>query len=1220
VTVFLGLQILMITDITLPQLLEQFYNTDDDLLLQFRKLCSNAKLYDVLYLIDYLLAAKRDNMPLGLIVSSCPQPIDNIADWVQTFKDKLDGYSSRVMSIKTLVDGVHLKHQCLEDRLTALSKLLLEQMVSPESEAVVEVMCSYQDLLTTNEHADYHRDIMITFDELLRSTKLNIAYDIIAKLPADLLTVILKRCLAAPTYGDDIHKGACKNLLSLICQSNNQLNANNLTLIKTQLGRQDFSVMGEVSLKRIAAQILDEQESTLEGCTFNGVWIQRLLTSPRFIAAANPEALQALIERYRLISLTLKQAEFDELNGWLSANMDFTADYSKIIDTIEKELNIKHSKKDWLYKKRRELLNFRAEDSIRALLIELEEKCTDLKDEEPTVADSALTVLYTHYNTNLSSLRSDVLFQVTDYLYSAAVRGKGDIILAQSTLSGWLNKYLPHMNFEQRELSRKKSVLVCNKAGKKIGFINESNRVMSLINDEICPMTDVKGAHTGMQFYDEKRCIIGTLSATGEFKRDNIFQKNTSALLVASVPSVDLSRSPAALKLLFDDILSENSLEMLYSSTEVTKHDWIGEQLQSQLTLFKKRLSPESIQAMVKYQSIPALFNLLKTIEFRDNAEQLVKAIIREPTAREALFSAGGESSFFEFLTRHNPSQQFAAFLSENYDKPWFISGLKSFANYAKHHKQPAILTSALTLLNQRCYEHKTLTEQTYDAILQTLLASNESATVIWKNFLNADVLTKVQRVNATLAKQLTEFFFKHHCIPLVETINGQKRWSESYQYKLLLLILSHQRKQIFQQNELRYSEKLAWSPKELSQLCQFVKRHNNLKDSPDINASLGEKLLSELIFRCANFGNTELFYHSNKTFDEKMATHNLKRSYLNATAARSYITQTLNDFITTLKAWLNKSPDNKALASELKDNQAIIDWENISNSTWALSESIDSMPLISAFLINYSGQKAPLARLITDFCNSEQVKKNPELLHNLSIIMLKLPNRDVSACLFHTFEDFIKKNPKCLDKTIFTHMAAYHAKQHVKLKLSPIEEKLHLINHFGLQKSYNVVRQCCKLLVNNSSVDPVNRKLLAKIHVEAKVENKLHKHLGKWYFVLLQFFKRYWNYGVSGVKNPSQSVVFCDTDCNYTSPMSPETIATPVLGGQTIANQIEFHQKSKTLIARYERFLKKPEGDKKLLIKMRHIEQTEISAHNRPFFEREQPNSIDYKSPVAVI
>ncbi|MDP1603204.1 MAG: ankyrin repeat domain-containing protein [Legionella sp.] len=1209
VTIIMGLQCLMVTNVTLPQLLETLYTSDDELLLQFRRLCIHAKSYDLLYLIDYLLAAKKESMPLEMLISMCPHhSLRNIADWVQNFIDKLDSYSSRVMSIKVVIEGLYLDNSTLSTRLETLSRLFHDHIISPESPAILTVMCSYQDLLQNEKNRHFYREILIAFNELLRSTTLDGAYDIVSKMPVDLLNLIVQHSLFGGSYDDKVHRDACKNLLSLICQSNNQLSANTFKLIKSQLGRQDFDVLGAENLTDIATEILNEQDNSLNDCTLNGVWIQRLLRSPRFVAAANPQVLQQLIERYRLISLTLKQDEFEDLNNRLKSDINLNPLYRETIKNIENEMESPHSKKATLLKKREELLNFRAEDSIRALLIELEENCIAVKAQDPVLADSALDVLYAHYHTNLSSLRSDLLFQVTDYLYSAAVRNKGDIALAQSTLMGWLGKYLPHKNFEQKELARKKDVTLYDAGGKKIGFVTESNHVMSLLGDEICPMTSIQNAYTGMQFYDDNRHIIGTLSAKGEFKRDNIFQENTSAQLIAKVPTSDLSQSPAALKLLLDDVLLENSLDELYSNADKSRHSWIEEQVQAQFPLHRERVSFESLQAMVKYQSISSLLDLLKTVEHKENAQQLFKAIIADPKTRKALFNPDNQHSFFEFLTRHNPSQQFATFLSAYYAEPWFISGLQAFANYAKLNAESEFLVSALLILNQHCYKQEVLAENTYDAILHTLLLSEEAATIIWKYFLTADVLTQIPKVNPALAKELTGFFYKHHITPLVETLNEQEGWAYSYQYKLLLLIFTHQRKQIFYQKELRYAEKLAWSPKELSQLCKFVKGHNNQKNAQGAEG-LGKELLSELIFRCANFGNTELFYQPDKTFDEKMATHTLHRSYLNATA-RSYIKKGL---LANLKNWLNRPSKNKELVASLKDNQAIIEWENISKSTWELNDSVDSMPLISAFLINYSGNKELLSALISDFCNSKAAKQNPELIHNLSVIMIKLPNRDVSACLFQTLEDFFIKNPNRLDETVFKHMAAYHAVQHVKLPLTTVQEKLHLINHFGLQKNYMLVSQCCKLL--ESEIDPANSARLKKINIEATVENQLHKHRGKWYFALLQFFKRYWNYGFSGVKTPTGSVVFCDIESNYASPVAPlQNIETPIPGGQAIASQIEFHKKIKSLKARYDRFLEKQKSIKEGGFSKPVINDVAVNAMNRPFFEQPKqqvPNTI---------
>ena len=316
--------------------------------------------------------------------------------------------------------------------------------------------------------------------------------------------------------------------------------------------------------------------------------------------------------------------------------------------------------------------------------------------------------------------------------------------------------------------------------------------------------------------------------------------------------------------------------------------------------------------------------------------------------------------------------------------------------------------------------------------------------------------------------------------------------------------------------------------------------------------------------------------------FDPQIATQMLKRSYFEAIVTRDYlpleVKKKMEELLSTLKGWFDQDhKDNQKIVNLLKDNQAIIDWRELSNQTWHMSDSLTTMPLISAYLSNYSGPKEPLVRLIRDYIGAVYKKDNPNYLYHVSQVMAKLPKRDVSLCLFSAFEELICKNPTLLDRKLLAHMAQFYAHRRSGDTSSP-QAEIQLIKYFGLQKKYGLVKQCCYLLkidVNDQRTD----KLLSQVLKEARVESQLANHLTSWYYPIFQFFKRLWNYGFGGKDKTSTLVAPCETEANYSFTLNPpDPIRGVVLGGQEIASQLNTAKKNKVLRKRYDHFIESQE------------------------------------------
>ena len=1171
------LQLLLLDEtFSLSTLLGCFEKADIAQLNYFEQYCQLLNCHDLINIIDFVMASKEIELPVKnqLTLAGTMNP-QQLKGWLDTSLNYLANQSNRAMSIRAIKTGLSLEGYDNQLRLEQLITLIEENPGHIDVNAMAMIIASYMPLLSATENTSESRAFIFTICQWLSIVRSTLAADTLACLSAEQIDCLTHHCLAGVNAQDAREQAACRNLMTFLCQSIPQSNSG-LAMIKKRLGYQDLNLLNDKDLIAIADGILAEKDDSLETNTFNALWFLRLLRSPAFIAASTPQIMQVLIERFRLISLTLKQAEFKQLNDWLSKKMPFYQHHQDSLNRVDRQISTDKQLRTRLLEKRQRLLQFRTNDSIGALLVELEDTCLALKEKNPEQANQALGVLYTYHNNQQTGLRLDWLFQVANYVVSQSVGSKGDIPIAQNTLLGWLIHYLPHNNFEQNELHRKQSILLYDARAKEIGFISESNQAMMFIDDEPTPMIEQSQYPAGTFFYDKNRRIMGTLTPSGEIKRDNIYQKHTSALLMAKVPAEELAKSPASLKLLMLDVFNENALDKLYQESDENKHEWLEQQATTYLADIKKPLHQDCLKAIVKHHHPDSIYNLLASIKSAKNSHHLFSAILEDDKRRDELFGDSRQNALYSYFDRQDVKTILADFLVHYHDKAWFGEGLECFAKYAVQTQSPSLLAQSLSIIEQ----NKSLSEEQLDKLLRALIGTDKTAGIIWKHFLSADLSTNIQRIDKTQSELLTPFFYRSLSTFLIKELNSQPDWSNSYQYRLLLLILDQQGRHIFRRHELRYSEKHAWTTLELSLYAQFAKKHLAIQETIDNDKVIAKKLISELLFRCANFGDTTLFYTADNQFDLSMAVEKMERSFLNAIAANVYLPHILKKKIIgiahLLSDWFDgRDAHIKAIETELHASQAIIDWKKINDQTWELHQSTLTMPIISAFLINYSGTRGPLIKLLEDYCYQPQLMDNPAALYSLSKVMINLPDRDVSACIFNTLEQRFSTHPDLMDSTLFNHLSNYHANHHLKQTLTPEQSQLALIKHFGMQKKYPLVQQSCRLFLaqyakqdeHSPAID-----LVRQIKQEASLENDLSKHLGRFYFGIWKFINRFWHYGLKGIN--SNLVVFCDKESNYNNPCKlPSVIVTPEKGGQVIAAQLELHEKYRLIKKRYQDF-----------------------------------------------
>lgn len=1057
----------------MKELLAVLYTTNKEDLAALSELSSIARLDDFKKVVNYVSEAKKQDVPLKILISQAPKETP-IETWLKHSLETIKAYSTQALSYKILKEGRYSKEKNFFARISALNKFIKNSFAAAHPKAINLLIASYIPVFQKEQENPLNRAVIKLLSNLFRPSQLALVNECVAQITPEALNPLFSQCLFGLISQDSSYNEASEHLLYLLCQTHSETNTEIIVLIKTRLSEQDLSLLKDKKLIDLAKEILKPDTLGLR----NGAWIQHLLGSPDFIAAADSHLLQILVRRYRLILMTLKQVEFEQLTNRLRNIMTFSSHHHRSITRFEsvfaKDILINQR----LLERRERLLKFRSEDCVWSVFKQLEKTCSERKNVDPQVVNKALTALYSYYNNGLTSLRADLLFKITYFIISTLTTEQEAFRTIETELTEWLNTSKPPFH-------------IYNSAGQKIGFISETNYAMTFINELPCSLLDLPNTNPGMILYDQKGSLLGRLTINGEVKQVSPLLENISILLLSKLPVTYLEQSSVALGLLINHLFMENALAKLYENSTLDKHEWLSRQINTHLISNNKLLEKEIFEAAVKYQSSPALFILLANIRVTTNAEHLFTALLANSNKRQELFHETKQEAVFSFLSRHNGLSLITKFLITQQDRPWLEEGLQLFVHFAQNTNQPDLIFKALDLLKT----HKDLPKKQFNTLLTTLLNSEACATIIWRFVLKASSLDSLQQVNQERAERFASFFSKQQCSTAVATLNEQNNWILcSYQYRLVLLILAKQCEQLFSKEARELSERI-WSSEELKQMSLFIKKHFAQRANPDKNFAIGKALLEKLLFKCANLGQTHLFYREGE-FDPAISLLKLERSQLKTLAA---------DFSSNLK-----------------------------------------VSLISAFLINYTGSQQSLDRLLSDYVNNKLIRAKPEHLHAISFAMAKLPQRDFSICVFNKLEELITCDPASLDRKLLADMAEFYAFRTHKNSLKSPNAELQILRHFGQQKKYELIVQSCELL-ESEVADSNSASLLREITTQAKIESKLSKHLSHWYYPLYQFFVRLWSYEATERSHTRLYIPFCNENTHYFSSIKiPNVIKTP--------------------------------------------------------------------------
>lgn len=1159
------------------------YNMELPALSSFINLCKQIPQEGLLKLTQAIIVGKTEAIPVEYWVLNNPEI--NISEWLNRALEQIDDYCSQLSSLMILKDSVYFKGCNPLDRLNRFNEQLDEDQVIITEQALLLFIESYQPLLNADLLSSESLCFITTLVAMMKKANLTTEIKVLNAMPNETVKRLIGHCLSGMTNPNDQRASACHYLLNCLTKMGATANESNFSIIKQQLGAQDLAVLEDPLLIKMAESILSKEDSSLFDSTLSGVWIQRLICSPQFVAASKPQALAQLIERYRLICLTLKQDEFDCLNAHLNYNQTSKEQNQETLITLEARSSQKPLVTTQLLAKRQSLLKFRADDAIRALFNRLEQRCNLMRKEDAATANKALENLYTHYNKRLLSLRSDNLFKLSNFIHSRATENKGDLENAKSGLLGWLKQYLPHENFEQTELSRKQRASIYDATGKKIGYIDEAQNAWSY--GERTSLLESKGAMPGMVLYDSKRRRMGTLMANSSVALENLFQHQTSARLIARVPQDQLQQSPMAVELLIQDLFIEKTISSLYQQQEIQSDDekrrWLEQEISRHLCHSKRPISHETIEAIIAHHDDDSVLQLLSASKQTCNGKAVLRAILADQNKRPILFERG-EEAFASFLNQQDSSAVLADYLLMQREKPWFAQGLALFAPKVQQFGQSNLLLTALAHLAKQIAAHK-ISEKDFQAVILNLINHELTARLVLEHFLLADRSSSIQGMQSARIKRFTSLLGKSQLLPLIESLNNEMNWRGSARYQLILLALEAYQTKLMKGKELRFSLQQAWQAGELKLLTSFVIKHLKNQHNQDEGLAIGHHLLGELTIRNANFGHLDLFYNAQGELDRFISNGKLKRSLLQQIASQFYLPTAVKKALKTVEDCfvLGTRQKEERHIRFLEENNGIANWDGMSKAAWLLSDN-GELPLIWAYLMHYSGPAAPLEKLIRHYVSASDPQTSRDSLCHLSHLMSAIPNRDIAQLIFTTTHKIIVKKPDLLSANLLKDLSSFYHGKYLTMDqpMNTMRSQLGLINYFGQQKQYKLVIQACTILIEQGTTDRLLIDTLKRIRVEARVEQELTPRLGRWHFALMRFFKRAWNYS----KTPTDHVRFCDDHSSYNNPVTPlPTIKTPVMGGQQIEAQLQLYDvtnKAKALYVRAETILRaKPKMDR---------------------------------------
>ncbi|HAZ7573644.1 hypothetical protein OQJ02_00430 [Legionella sp. PATHC032] len=1142
----------------LIQILEQ---ADERSLLAFSYL---AKDTDLNVLIETFLVKNNQDLDLvnrNHLVQFLRQP--DLAGWLTRFLDSLIGESVNALSIRLLLTLTAPVKAI--DRLKGARASLAQYPFSIDLQAMQAVFNFYQYELKRDLFSpESHLVVQLLYD-LLKNSELDKQQEFFQGLSQETVLLIVEYCIAEYNKTTGEEKQNCKNLLTKLCSAFSGSSQDFLGKIRARINQLDPYLFETPQLYQLASDLITQLcNSGTELLSSSPIGL--LLSKPQFVGVCTPKVLKQLIERYGLYTLTLNQMDYRK-DLCFKEHAPYFDEINEHMAQIERNLLIHPEARSFWLDKKYSLLQFRVETSKSALLHQMEclLEANKVGDE---VNNKGLDVLCHYYILNYPNLRSDLFLKVINHIYSRFFSKGNNKTEARIELLHWLKQDFLLIDKLPKELDRKKEIFLYNSAGKKIGFLNESNVAMTFVNEEIVLLARTGAMDINEPLYDQEGLILGYLTEGSCLRRESSIHKNAAALVLGGLPKSDLENSSFGLEALLHNVLFENSIGVLYQCesicSDANKRIWLNNKLLKEIQEAPGEIPTSVLYPLLDHFEDETVFELLGTIRNKTNALELFHYILNRDSRRSILLNGLYESDFQRFLEHQGADICLADYLVNYYDKPWFSEVLLRFAYHGKKYKKPDLLSRALTFITKEVSQDKEQ-ETICDAVLDHLINSEACAVLVLREFLSDRTHNSIQKVNNPEIGKVSQFFNRRHIVSLIAQLNKTSYWEQNAQYKLALHILANQHGRLFSETDFDPGSTQAWQGNELKELACFTSRHLCKKRPFDNKHDIGYRVLGELLFRCANSGIASLFYKQ-KTLNRAITRLSITEPFLVRMVDKLWMPKGIRELYGKSLFFKGSWFDDPAfLQKELKDHPPLLDWGHFIKQTWNKRDKQKKSPIICTYLLSYTGKKNVLSRLLQDYFNSFQGM--PDYIRPVSQLLRLFPQRDVSAVIYDVLEAEMIKKPQLLDRQILNDMAFYYGKQLTGKDTCHPVAGINLLMYWGQNKHYSLVRRGCELLVRDCEDKGVKKRLLSAAK-EAEVEQDLSSSVQAFYFGLIKFFKRLWHYGFNTENNSSKMIKFCDDPTpGPTRKQAGAFVNAPAAESRTNSQSLTFAEKRKQLI-----------------------------------------------------
>ncbi len=547
------------------------------------------------------------------------------------------------------------------------------------------------------------------------------------------------------------------------------------------------------------------------------------------------------------------------------------------------------------------------------------------------------------------------------------------------------------------------------------------------------------------------------------------------------------------------------------------------------------------------------IFALVGTIKNRANLKHFFASILHTDALRDVLFKGIYEVDFNQFLLKNNAVSCFAQFLRCSYDKPWFAEGFASFASFAKSTKKVNFLSDVLT----------TIKIDSVGVILSAILHMESTAITLLKDFFNDHALVAVQENKNSELSKIAAHFDKQHIMQLFNQLDQTEHWHDKPHHKILFYLLHHQFASYFDPKEFTKASTSEWQTAELDVLCRVLHRQLSNNRPFDHQGAIGQKLLGELLCRCAHAGSTALFYNKDG-LHKTLLKLSITKTFFKKLVDYYWVPDGVKEQFPETGVRIHAVFDGAQLRpKELNNELLLADWHRLMLHTWQYQENA-KLPIICVYLMYYEGTRDEVARLLRDYFNTFQHKI--ELIHQLTQLMRCAPQREISAIIFEVTLEILLKNPQLLNVTLLHDMACFYDKTVSKAQADFPQKELNLLQYFGHHQYYVLVQNGCQAYLAQTH-DKSLKKLMSKGIIEAEVEGRLNTLKGHMYFGFIKSALRFWYYGLGGKKRGSSIIAWCDETASSLELVAPQYISKPTHSGEWMKTAPDFNGKKNQFI-----------------------------------------------------